>query len=40
MTEEPEEILGSFSTSKGDEELEKGVAAAVVEQPKLLDELG
>lgn len=40
MSEEPEEILGSYSPSKGDEELEKGLATAVVEQPKLLDELG
>ncbi|NTW54061.1 MAG: hypothetical protein HGB15_04745 [Chlorobaculum sp.] len=40
MSEEPEEILGSCSPSKGDEELEKGLATAVVEQPKLLDELG
>ena len=40
MSEEPEEILGSYSPSKGDEELEKGLAMAVVEQPKLLDELG
>jgi hypothetical protein len=40
MSEEPEEILGSCSPSKGDEELEKGLGAAVVEQPKLLDELG
>ena len=40
MTEEPEEILGSSSPSAADEELEKGLALAVVEQPKLLDELG
>ena len=40
MSEEPEEILGSYSPSKGDEELEKGLAMAVVEQPKLLDKLG
>ena len=40
MNKEPEEILGSYSPSKGDEELEKGLAMAVVEQPKSLDELG
>lgn len=40
MTEEPEEILGSSSPSTADEELEKGLAAAVVGQPALLDELG
>lgn len=40
MSEKPEEILGSYAPSKADEELEKGLAAAMVEQPKLLDELG
>ena len=40
MSEEPEEILGSYAPSKADEELEKGLAAAVVGQPTLLDELG
>jgi hypothetical protein len=40
MSEEPEEILSSYAPSTANEELEKGLAAAVVGQPKLLDELG
>lgn len=39
MSEEPEEILGSYSPSAADEELEKGLAAAIIGQPTLLDEL-
>ncbi|NTV66734.1 MAG: hypothetical protein HGB06_03460 [Chlorobaculum sp.] len=39
MSEEPEEILGSSSPSTADEELEKGLVAAMIGQPKLLDEL-
>ena len=40
MSSEPGNIIESFAPPKGDEELEKGFAAIVVEQPKLLDELG
>jgi hypothetical protein len=40
MIDEPEEILGSSSPSTADEELEKGLAAAMIGQPTLLDELG
>ncbi|WP_245153508.1 hypothetical protein [Chlorobaculum sp. 24CR] len=39
MSEEPEEILGSSSPSTADEALEKGLAAAMIGQPTLLDEL-
>ncbi|MEI7748262.1 MAG: hypothetical protein WCI81_04225 [Chlorobiaceae bacterium] len=40
MSSEPGNIIEAFAPPKGDEELEKGFAAIVVEQPKLLDELG
>ena len=39
MSSEREYIIESFAPPKGDDELEKGFAAIVVEQPKLLDEL-
>lgn len=40
LNEEPDEMITALPPSKGDEELEKGLATAVIEQPKLLDELG
>lgn len=39
MSTEQENVIESFPPPKGDEELEKGFATIVVEQPKLLDEL-
>ena len=37
--DDDDEILDSAPISKSDEELEKGFVAAIVEQPKLMDEL-
>ena len=40
MTSKSGNIIGSTPPPTGDEELKKGFATAIVDQPKLLDELG